>query len=147
MASISGHIARQGNTLTSLSGHDPHLQGRNFPSYLAAVKRQPVTLAEVEAYRRVAAPRHDAPRRRVRPQPELFQALAALRAPKAVLAEEKVVRPAVETEYRPGAGKLTDKSSRLLTTAAVAGNVSKRRSFDMQGDQTASASSQIGVVK
>src|SRR3546814_6706845 len=82
---------------------------------------QPMSLGKLEGDRRVAAARHEPPRRRIGGQPMLAQPVRSREPSQAVLAHQDERRPAIGADHRRRAGKGCEFLPGRLAAMAIAG--------------------------
>jgi hypothetical protein len=115
------------NAGASFVCHDAHFKWRRACWKPVPVHRQPVPLGDVEEHCRVAAGGNDAPGRRIRFEPMLFEILLPCRALHPILSIEDKARSAIGIEHGRRVSQRLEPASGFLAARAKAGAGQNRR--------------------
>jgi hypothetical protein len=126
------HVVVKRDTLSPVSCHDPHFNGRSTRRKSVPVQRQPMSLGEVGEHCRIAACGKHPPGRRLGLEPVLIEMLVSGHALHAILSIQEAVRSAAGIEHGRRGRQLLEAASDFLATRAITGGGQDRPAERLQ---------------
>ena len=142
LAGVTGivrQVIRKRDAISSVSCHDPHLNGRSICRKAVPVHRKPMSPGKVDKHSRIATCGNDPPGRRTRLEPVFFEILLPRHTLHAILSIQDVVCSTVAIKDAWRGRQLLEAASGFLATRAIAGGGQNRPADCLQFHLAASA--------